>query len=168
MRSSMATGTMFVPFSVTAVFTSAPFLFSMAMRSSALYAGVHAQTPSKTVLFSNIVISPLCFQTGTSITQMTSECRDSTRFASQTAPSCCRSSHSGKQSTGLFSDAVAQGFESLPSKAKRNSRLERRLFLFVVGVSGFEPEASCSRSKRDTKLRHTPMCNGHYYKGNQA
>ena len=28
---------------------------------------------------------------------------------------------------------------------------------FMVGVSGFEPEASCSRSKRDTKLRHTPL-----------
>ena len=26
----------------------------------------------------------------------------------------------------------------------------------VVGVSGFEPEASWSRTKRDTKLRHTP------------
>ena len=28
----------------------------------------------------------------------------------------------------------------------------------VVGVSGFEPEASWSRTKRDTKLRHTPKC----------
>ncbi len=26
----------------------------------------------------------------------------------------------------------------------------------VVGVSGFEPEASWTRTKRDTKLRHTP------------
>lgn len=26
----------------------------------------------------------------------------------------------------------------------------------LVGVWGFEPQASCSRSKRDTKLRHTP------------
>ena len=26
----------------------------------------------------------------------------------------------------------------------------------VVGVSGLEPEASWSRTKRDTKLRHTP------------
>ena len=26
----------------------------------------------------------------------------------------------------------------------------------LVGVSGFEPEASWSRTKRDTKLRHTP------------
>lgn len=27
----------------------------------------------------------------------------------------------------------------------------------LVGVSGFEPEASWSRTKRDTKLRHTPI-----------
>ena len=27
----------------------------------------------------------------------------------------------------------------------------------MVGVSGFEPEASWSRTKRDTKLRHTPI-----------
>lgn len=30
----------------------------------------------------------------------------------------------------------------------------------LVGVSGFEPEASWSRTKRDTKLRHTPILNG--------
>ena len=28
----------------------------------------------------------------------------------------------------------------------------------LAGVSGFEPEASWSRTKRDTKLRHTPKC----------
>ena len=28
---------------------------------------------------------------------------------------------------------------------------------FLVGVSGFEPEASWTRTMRDTKLRHTPM-----------
>jgi hypothetical protein len=27
----------------------------------------------------------------------------------------------------------------------------------VVGVTGFEPAASSSRTKRATKLRHTPM-----------
>ena len=27
----------------------------------------------------------------------------------------------------------------------------------LVGVSGFEPEASWTRTKRDTKLRHTPI-----------
>ena len=30
-------------------------------------------------------------------------------------------------------------------------------FCFLVGVSGFEPEASWTRTKRDTKLRHTPI-----------
>ena len=28
----------------------------------------------------------------------------------------------------------------------------------MVGVTGLEPMASWSRTKRDTKLRHTPMC----------
>ena len=28
--------------------------------------------------------------------------------------------------------------------------------IHMVGVSGFEPEASWTRTKRDTKLRHTP------------
>ena len=28
--------------------------------------------------------------------------------------------------------------------------------LVMVGVSGFEPEVSWTRTKRDTKLRHTP------------
>lgn len=28
----------------------------------------------------------------------------------------------------------------------------------MVGVTGFEPMASWSRTKRDTKLRHTPKC----------
>ena len=30
-------------------------------------------------------------------------------------------------------------------------------FVNMVGVSGFEPEASWTRTKRDTKLRHTPI-----------
>ena len=30
-------------------------------------------------------------------------------------------------------------------------------FGLLVGVSGFEPEASWTRTKRDTKLRHTPI-----------
>ena len=34
--------------------------------------------------------------------------------------------------------------------------IQKRLFL-LVGVSGFEPEASWTRTKRDTKLRHTPF-----------
>ncbi|MDT5033419.1 MAG: hypothetical protein QOC94_3590, partial [Actinoplanes sp.] len=31
------------------------------------------------------------------------------------------------------------------------------LLFLVVGVAGFEPTASSSRTKRATKLRHTPM-----------
>ena len=34
----------------------------------------------------------------------------------------------------------------------------------MVGVSGFEPEASWSRTKRDTKLRHTPIARLLYHK----
>ena len=34
--------------------------------------------------------------------------------------------------------------------------IQKRLLL-LVGVSGFEPEASWTRTKRDTKLRHTPI-----------
>ena len=32
----------------------------------------------------------------------------------------------------------------------------------MVGVTGFEPMASWSRTKRDTKLRHTPECFKNY------
>ena len=46
-------------------------------------------------------------------------------------------------------------FESLsPSKIKRAAVAA---LLILVGVSGFEPEASWTRTKRDTKLRHTPL-----------
>ncbi len=33
----------------------------------------------------------------------------------------------------------------------------------MVGVRGFEPRASWTRTKRDTKLRHTPMDTVEYY-----
>lgn len=32
----------------------------------------------------------------------------------------------------------------------------------MVGVTGFEPMASWSRTKRDTKLRHTPKDSKNY------
>ena len=35
-------------------------------------------------------------------------------------------------------------------------------FVNMVGVTGFEPMASWSRTKRDTKLRHTPKCFKNY------
>ena len=31
----------------------------------------------------------------------------------------------------------------------------------MVGVAGFEPAASWTRTKRDTKLRHTPITDCH-------
>ncbi len=31
------------------------------------------------------------------------------------------------------------------------------VFAIMVGVAGFEPAASWTRTKRDTKLRHTPI-----------
>ena len=35
----------------------------------------------------------------------------------------------------------------------------------MVGVPGFEPGASWTRTKRDTKLRHTPMQLIYYTRG---
>ncbi len=48
-------------------------------------------------------------------------------------------------------------------KTKTKTRTERavvykaRTGYFWVGVAGFEPTASSSRTKRATKLRHTPL-----------
>ena len=43
-------------------------------------------------------------------------------------------------------------------KAKnKDSYLYQNNRPYMVGVSGFEPEASWTRTKRDTKLRHTPI-----------
>ena len=39
--------------------------------------------------------------------------------------------------------------------ALRQTHLYR--FVNMVGVAGFEPAASWTRTKRDTKLRHTPI-----------
>ena len=49
-----------------------------------------------------------------------------------------------------------QGFFNR-EKIKVRNRLYQRLRTFVVGVAGFEPAASWTRTKRDTKLRHTPI-----------
>ena len=50
--------------------------------------------------------------------------------------------------------------QNSPSKKVRNMQKNpaeiKRFQPDLVGVSGFEPEASWSRTKRDTKLRHTP------------
>ncbi len=42
---------------------------------------------------------------------------------------------------------------------KKEKTTHRMVFAYLVGVSGFEPEASWTRTKRDTKLRHTPKSN---------
>ncbi len=43
-------------------------------------------------------------------------------------------------------------------KEKRLKALEpQAFFAIMVGVAGFEPAASWTRTKRDTKLRHTPI-----------
>ena len=42
-------------------------------------------------------------------------------------------------------------------KKKRKSAVFIRKQHFLVGVPGFEPGASWTRTKRDTKLRHTPI-----------
>ena len=51
---------------------------------------------------------------------------------------------------------VTWGHCATKTAAFATSTLQKRLFS-VVGVSGFEPEASWTRTKRDTKLRHTPI-----------
>ena len=50
---------------------------------------------------------------------------------------------------------VFQGFFNRKNRKVRN-HLYQRLRTFVVGVAGFEPAASWTRTMRDTKLRHTP------------
>ena len=60
-----------------------------------------------------------------------------------------------KQSTGLFRVSAFR----IPPHKYRYQKEEGHLtmsFFFLVGVAGFEPTASWTRTKRDTKLRHTP------------
>ena len=47
---------------------------------------------------------------------------------------------------------------AIPSNGKFENKMGKSSKdLPMVGVSGFEPEASWTRTKRDTKLRHTPI-----------
>ena len=70
----------------------------------------------------------------------------------------CRASPLKKQSTGLFFTPVCGLVPSfrIPTQIK-NPVTTDVVAGFLVGVSGFEPEASWTRTKRDTKLRHTPI-----------
>ena len=43
-----------------------------------------------------------------------------------------------------------------PEKKRKAPELYSSKAFRVVGVAGLEPAASWSRTKRDTKLRHTP------------
>ena len=45
---------------------------------------------------------------------------------------------------------------SIGYKKKSCKRVCLQLFLYNVGVAGFEPTTSCSQSRRDTGLRYTP------------
>ena len=51
------------------------------------------------------------------------------------------------------------GLSNPDTDQKKNEDRPNRQSSFLVGVSGFEPEASWTRTKRDTKLRHTPIAN---------
>jgi hypothetical protein len=42
------------------------------------------------------------------------------------------------------------------NESKNRTAQDTDLQLYSVGVAGFEPTASSSRTKRATKLRHTP------------
>ena len=56
------------------------------------------------------------------------------------------------------------GLSNPNTDQKKNKDCPKGQSLFLVGVSGFEPEASWTRTKRDTKLRHTPIANVLYLK----
>lgn len=45
-----------------------------------------------------------------------------------------------------------------PKKIQKSLGISQFQDFLVVGVAGLEPAASWSRTKRDTKLRHTPKC----------
>ncbi len=54
---------------------------------------------------------------------------------------------------------------ALFEKIDRAYTLSIFLFLYIIiGVTGFEPTASSSRTKRSTKLSHTPKTNLFYIK----
>ena len=49
------------------------------------------------------------------------------------------------------------GLSNPDRNQKKKVSMAVAILTFLVGVSGFEPEASWTRTKRDTKLRHTPL-----------
>ena len=55
-----------------------------------------------------------------------------------------------------FGTVKGHGYKSINLNQKKQ-RPSLTVFIFLVGVTGLEPMASWSRTKRDTKLRHTPI-----------
>ena len=103
-----------------------------------------------------------------SASNLWSECNDRTaddrQIGFRSHPSGMRPETNGfshdlcmKQSTGLFhSLALLRPVFRIPSLIK-NPVTANVVTGFLVGVAGFEPAASWTRTKRDTKLRHTPI-----------
>ena len=78
--------------------------------------------------------------------------------------------------SGFAAFAPSEQIKELPTSSRRQATVHRTVAFecsnpsahpnkkahpmgglsYLVGVSGFEPEASWTRTKRDTKLRHTP------------
>ena len=67
-----------------------------------------------------------------------------------------RTAHLKNSHTGLFFKTIRAflRFKSFWFTIKKTTAYKKRLFL--VGVTGFEPATSSSRTKRATKLRYTP------------
>ena len=61
-----------------------------------------------------------------------------------------------KTSPVKFNQVKSRGFDLEGSRHKKSRRERWNVRGDVVGVPGFEPGASWTRTKRDTKLRHTP------------
>ncbi len=78
-----------------------------------------------------------------------SECRDSN------PKQCMHCLRRMPHSLSAARKPLGDGNQEASGSYKKAGIHER--FLLLVGVSGFEPEASWTRTKRDTKLRHTPI-----------
>ncbi len=80
----------------------------------------------------------------------------SAKGASKSVPAMSRSAGNESPAQRVrFGKEEQQRERALTYKISRSKRY--KACSDVVGVSGFEPEASWTRTKRDTKLRHTPM-----------
>jgi hypothetical protein len=62
----------------------------------------------------------------------------------------------GADCTAQLADQLARRVQAEPDAMGLQARMPRNTGFGLVGVAGFEPTASSSRTKRATKLRHTP------------